>query len=182
VTKEMRLKVLVSIAALLASSQAMAWGDLLGTVLQGAAQQAVSSAVQQAAQPAAPTQAPAYGQGVAPNQPYGVGGCVQNVPIGPPGTHADTDGNGCVTHLEYSNYVNYLANTAPQYLNGGAPGAAVPGTVHYGAVQPVQNGNAAAAVATAAATTLAVQQAQGVGGNPAAVGTAVQGLMGLFGQ
>jgi len=178
----MKLRLLAAVAVSLASSQAMAWGDLLGTVLQGAAQQAVSSAVQQATQPAAPAQAPAYGQGVAANQPYGVGGCVQNVPAGPPGTHADTDGNGCVTHLEYSNYVNYLANTAPQYLNGTAPTAAVPGTVHYGAAQPVQNGNAAAAAATAAATALAVQQAQGAGGNPAAVNTAVQGLMGLFGQ
>ena len=176
----MRLKVLASVAALLASSQAMAWGDLLGTVLQGAAQQAVSSAVQQATQPAAP--APGYAPGVAANQPYGVGGCVQNVPAGPPGTHADADGNGCVTHLEYSNYVNYLASTAPQHLNGGAPAAVVPGTAHYGAVQPVQNGNATAAAATAAATALAVQQAQGAGGNPAAVNTAVQGLMGLFGQ
>jgi hypothetical protein len=145
-------------SVLLLSGQAMAWGDMLGNVLQNAAQQAVTSTVQQAVAPApTPVTVPAQ---QATNVPYGTGGCVQNVPAGPPGVMADTDRNGCVTHLEYANYVTYLANNAPQYLGAGQATAA-------GAPMP-------AAIAPQAAPAQSVE-AQ-------AAGAAVQGLMGLFGR
>lgn len=107
----MKNKYLLLPLSMLLSGQALAWGDFLGNALQNAAQQAVGGAVQQAVAPNAPQPVPA---GVA----YGANGCVQNVPAGPPGMVADVDRDGCVTHLEYSNHVTYLAKHAPQYLGG----------------------------------------------------------------
>lgn len=174
----MNNKLLLISAGLLASSQAMAWGDFLGNVLQNAAQQAATGAVNQAVapgqvpQPVQPYAQPqAYGQpypqqqyaqpqyaqpqqAQLPGVVYGANGCVQNVPAGPPGVYADADNNGCVTHIEYSNYVTYLSNSAPQYLGARAP--AMP--------MPVQPAVAPASVESQAA------------------GAAVQGLMGLFGR
>lgn len=142
---------------MVASTQAMAWGDFLGNVIQGAAQQAVTGTVQQAVTP----QQPAYGARVPAATPYGYGGCVQNVPAGPPGVFADVDRNGCVDQAEYANYTNYLAKNAPQYLNGMHAPAAAPAAALVGQPAPVMTEDAAKAQA---------------------VGTAVQGLMGLFGR
>jgi len=172
----MKLKISMAGAALISSSQALAFGDFLGNVLQGAAQQAVSGAIQQQAQPAQPVNA----QGVAPNQAYGTGGCVQNVPAGPPGSFADVNRDGCVTHLEYSNWVTYLANNAPQYLGAGQ--AAAPAQAFGANPYPAQAGNSAANAAAATAAAAALNNQQGTAGDAQAVGNAVQGLMGLIGR
>ena len=170
----MKPQFLLLTAAMLTSTQAAAWGEFLGNALKGVAEQAAGNAVQQAtgqAVPQAPVQQPYMGQGVPAYQPYGAGGCVQNVPAGPPGLVADTDNNGCITHLEYSNYVSYLAKAYPQYLNGGVP-AAMNG----------MNNNTITNAAAAAAAALINQNPPAAGNNSQAVGNAVQGLMGLFGR
>lgn len=160
----MKFKALLIPAGLLACGQAAAWGDLLGNVLQNAAQQAVTSGVQQAVAPT-PVTVPMQ---QAPTVPYGSNGCVQNVPAGPPGVNADVDGNGCVTHLEYANHVNYLAKYAPQYLGAGqaaAPAAYAQPAPAYAQPAPVY------------AQPVAPQSVEAQ-----AAGAAVQGLMGLFGR
>lgn len=212
----MKIKFLLSIMALSASTQAIAWGDLLGNVLQGAAQQAVGNAAQQAVnggvqQPAAP----AYQQpGLAQSGAYLANGCWQNVPAGPPNfAPADIDNNGCVKNSEYYNHMHRLQTHAPQYLGnkgqatapayGAAPqypaqaypAQQYPAQQYPAQAYPVQQAplpqygqqgyaqqpqvDPAAAAAAAVATQQAVQNG---GGNAQAVGTAVQGLMGLFGR
>lgn len=145
----MKLRMMTLAVATVASGQVFAWGDFLGNVIQGAAQQAVTP------------QQPAYAAGVPAGTPYGYGGCVQNVPAGPPGVFADIDRNGCVDHAEYANYTTYLANNAPQYLNGMTAPAAAPAAALVNHQAPVMTEDAAKAQA---------------------VGTAVQGIMGLFGR
>jgi hypothetical protein len=156
----MKLQALLIPSLLLISGQAAAWGDLLSNALQNAAQQAVTSTVQQAVTPT-PTQVQLPAQQV-PTATYGNNGCVQNVPAGPPNVIADTDRNGCVTHLEYANYISYLANNAPQYLGAGQA--------------------AAGAATRTQAHTVAPQTAAGQSPEAQAAGAAVQGLMGLFGR
>ena len=207
----MKIKFLLSIMALSASSQAIAWGDLLGNVLQGAAQQAVGNAAQQAVsggvqQPAVPAyQQPGYAQTGA----YLANGCWQNVPAGPANfAPADLDNSGCIDNTEYHNHMYRLQTHAPQYVGnkgqatapayGAAPqypGQAYPAQQYPAQAYPVQQAplpqygqqgyaqqpqvDPAAAAAAAVATQQAVQNG---GGNAQAVGTAVQGLMGLFGR
>jgi len=93
---------------------------------------------------------------------------------------ADVNRDGCVTHLEYSNWVTYLANNAPQYLGAGQ--AAAPAQAFGANPYPAQAGNSAANAAAATAAAAALNNQQGTAGDAQAVGNAVQGLMGLIGR